>query len=107
MLKSHEQEDRQRLTRSSRTAIKVSEMASEKSTSPANGAAQVVTSETKVGLIERALRIEWLGQMAASLFWIVSVFTYGISSAGDWLQLMAASCWFLANIAALLTSQPD
>ena len=51
--------------------------------------------------LKRALRIEWLGQTLASLFWIVSVFTYGISATGDWLQLMAASAWLVANLAAL------
>ena len=49
----------------------------------------------------RALRVEWLGQTAASLFWISSVFVYGISSAGDWLQLCAASAWLVANIATI------
>ena len=28
----------------------------------------------------------WFGQTAASVFWIVSVFVYGVSGAGDWLQ---------------------
>ena len=32
---------------------------------------------------------------------IVSVFVYGISSTGDWLQLGAASCWMVANLATL------
>ena len=48
-----------------------------------------------------ALRIEWLGQTVASLCWIGSVMSYGVSSSGDWLQLVAASAWFLANIAAI------
>jgi len=51
------------------------------------------------------LRVEWLGQTAASLFWIASVLTYGISSSGDWLQLSAASAWLLANAAAVLAPQ--
>ena len=55
----------------------------------------------------RALRVEWLGQTAASLCWIASVFTYGISSSGDWLQLLAASAWLLANIAAIVTVEAD
>ncbi|MEM7415135.1 MAG: hypothetical protein AAF389_06550 [Gemmatimonadota bacterium] len=58
-------------------------------------------------LLERALRIEWLGQTVASLCWITSVFTYGISSTGDWLQLCAASAWFIANMAALLSNRAD
>lgn len=54
-----------------------------------------------------ALRVEWLGQTAASLFWIGSVFAYGISSTGDWLQLSAASSWLLANLAAIATVESD
>ena len=57
--------------------------------------------------LQRALRVEWLGQMAASLFWITSVFSYGISSTGDWLQLLAASSWALANIAAIVSVESD
>ena len=35
------------------------------------------------------MRIEWIGQTLASLFWIVSVFAYGgPEGLGDWLQLM-------------------
>lgn len=58
------------------------------------------------GRLAKALRVEWLGQMAASLFWIASVFTYGISSGGDWLQLFAASAWLVSNIAAIATAGP-
>jgi len=53
----------------------------------------------------KALRIEWLGQTAASLCWIVSVFAYGVSSVGDYLQLLAASAWLMANIAAILPAR--
>lgn len=53
--------------------------------------------------LAHAMRIEWLGQTAASLFWIASVFAYGISSVGDWLQLAAASAWLVANIASVVT----
>lgn len=53
-------------------------------------------------MLKRALRLEWLGQTAASIFWIVSVFTYGISATGDWLQLCAATAWLVANIASLV-----
>ena len=49
----------------------------------------------------KMLKVEWLGQTAASLCWIISVFLYGISSAGDALQLAAATCWMIANVAAL------
>ena len=50
----------------------------------------------------RALSIDWLGQTTASICWICSMFVYGVGSAGDWLQLSAASAWFLANLAAIL-----
>lgn len=59
------------------------------------------------GRIAEALRVEWLGQTAASLLWISSVFSYGISSSGDWLQLSAASAWLFANIASIATAEPD
>lgn len=56
--------------------------------------------------IERALSLEWLGQTVASICWIVSMLSYGISSTGDWLQLSAASAWLIANIAAIV-NEPD
>ncbi|MEM7606667.1 MAG: hypothetical protein AAF411_15020 [Myxococcota bacterium] len=59
------------------------------------------TDEQSRGPWARAMRIEWLGQMAASGFWIASVFSYGVNSTGDVLQLLAASAWAVANIAAL------
>ncbi|MEM1213120.1 MAG: hypothetical protein AAGI68_12585 [Planctomycetota bacterium] len=49
--------------------------------------------------ILRVLRVEWIGQTVASLCWITSVFVYGLSSAGDYLQLGAASAWLIANLA--------
>ena len=52
----------------------------------------------------KAMKAEWLGQTIASICWISSVFVYGISSGGDWLQLAAASSWLFANIASLKTS---
>ena len=59
--------------------------------------------------LNKMFSLEWLGQTIASLCWIVSVFVYGyagsdelIMSTGDWLQLMAASCWFLSNISAVI-----
>ena len=57
------------------------------------------------GRLAKAMRVEWLGQTAASVCWIASVFTYGISSGGDWLQLLAASSWLLANVASLVTDE--
>lgn len=57
--------------------------------------------------LARALRVEWFGQTAASVCWIASMLTYGISSSGDWLQLFAASAWLLANIASIATAEAD
>ncbi len=54
--------------------------------------------------LSRALSIEYLGQMAASLFWIASVFSYGITATGDWLQLLAAGAWLVANIASIASA---
>ena len=54
--------------------------------------------------LAKALTIEWLGQTAASMCWICSMLIYGISSAGDWLQVFAASAWFVANVATLAAS---
>lgn len=66
---------------------------------------EAVVSGTGRSRLARALRIEWIGQTAASLFWISSVMTYGIRSAGDWLQLFAASAWLVANIAAIAAAE--
>ncbi|EDM77899.1 hypothetical protein PPSIR1_01729 [Plesiocystis pacifica SIR-1] len=57
--------------------------------------------------LERVLRVEWLGQTVASLCWIVSVFVYGVSETGDWLQLAAASAWLVANVAAIASVEAD
>ena len=62
-------------------------------------------SDSKRSWLAKVLRIEWAGQTLASIFWIASVLTAGISSAGDWLQLFAASSWLLANIAAITTAE--
>ena len=51
--------------------------------------------------LSRMLKVAWLGQTVASLAWITSVFSYGISQTGDWLQLVAACSWLIANIAAV------
>ena len=53
--------------------------------------------------IEKMTSIEWLGQTIASGSWIISVFVYGLSSTGDYLQLIAASSWMLSNIAAVIS----
>ena len=54
-----------------------------------------------------ALRVEWLGQMVASMLWMGSVFAYGVSSIGDVLQLFAALAWMLANIDALMRARHE
>jgi len=56
-------------------------------------------NETRV---QKMMRISWLGQTLASLCWIISVFVYGISGTGDWLQLAAASCWMVSNISSII-----
>ena len=55
-------------------------------------------------LSNEALGIEWLGQTVASLCWIASVFAYGLEDIGDYLQLGAASAWFIANMAVFLSA---
>lgn len=82
--------------------------------SPAASRANEVSSSEEASLpaprtsrLERAMRVEWLGQTAASLCWIASVFAYGISSTGDYLQLGAASAWLLANTAAIVAAERD
>ena len=57
--------------------------------------------------IQKMMSISWVGQTLASLCWIISVFVYGFAngdslemSTGDWLQLAAASCWMVSNIAS-------
>ncbi len=60
------------------------------------GAAQA----DRTPVIERVLRVEWLGQTVASVCWLVSVFASGVSSTGDWLQVAAALAWLTANVAA-------
>jgi hypothetical protein len=65
-----------------------------------------LTSESVQTRIGKMLSFEWLGQTLASLCWIISVFTYGIESTGDWLQLLAASCWMVSNIATIVAIRP-
>ena len=43
--------------------------------------ADVEASVRQKSLLAKMMRIEWLGQTVASICWIASVFTYGISSA--------------------------
>ena len=54
--------------------------------------------------VNKIITFDWLGQTIASTCWISSVFAYGINSIGDWLQLLAASSWFFANISSLKKS---
>lgn len=56
------------------------------------------------GRLAKMRSLPWLGQTAASMFWIGSMLTYGLESGGDWLQLCAASAWLLANIASFVTA---
>ncbi|MEM6295669.1 MAG: hypothetical protein AAGA54_30630 [Myxococcota bacterium] len=65
------------------------------------------TKSPAARVLAKALRIEWLGQTVASGCWIASVLSYGISSTGDWLQMAAASAWMIANVAALVDSDPE
>ena len=70
--------------------------------------AEVVVRSTPIqARLARVLRIEWIGQTVASICWIGSVMAYGVSSSGDWLQLLAASSWLLANVAAAVTIKAD
>jgi len=57
--------------------------------------------------LARALSIDWLGQTTASICWIFSMLIYGIGSAGDWLQLIAASAWLLANLFVIVKPQTE
>ena len=66
-----------------------------------------IASGAERSRLARALRVEWLGQTAASVCWIASMLTYGVNSNGDWLQLFAASAWLLANIASIATPEAD
>ena len=65
-----------------------------------NTASQKNNSQTRMGKI---MSIEWLGQTIASGSWIVSVFVYGLTSTGDYLQLVAASSWMMSNIASVIS----
>ena len=65
-----------------------------------NTSSQQNNSQTRMG---KMMSIEWLGQTIASGSWIISVFFYGLSSTGDYLQLVAASSWMLSNIAAVIS----
>ena len=60
--------------------------------------------KTRLG---KMLSLEWFGQTTASICWIISVFSYGISSTGDWLQLLAASSWLLSNISSILAIESN
>ncbi len=66
-----------------------------------------VASEAGRSRRARMRSIAWLGQTAASVCWIGSLLTDGIRSGGDWLQLLAASAWLLANIAVVAAAEAD
>ena len=61
--------------------------------------------------VEEMLNLEWLGQTIASLCWIISVFIYSDGSlpksTGDWLQLIAASSWMIANMSSILSTKEN
>ena len=67
----------------------------------------VVSQEFGTSQASRFLKLDWLGQTVASLCWIASVFAYGITSPGDWLQLIAASCWLIANVTVIFPNRTD
>ena len=58
------------------------------------------TDQTRM---RKMMSVGWIGQTVASLCWIVSVFAYGITTTGDWLQLCAASSWMISNIAGIVS----
>ena len=62
-------------------------------------------TESNNSRISKMMSLEWLGQTVASGAWIASVFVYGLSSTGDYLQLVAASSWMLSNIAAVIVNK--
>ena len=62
-----------------------------------------IPSKTSPTRIEKMMSVGWFGQVLASMFWILSVFSYGITTSGDWLQLLAASSWMMSNIAAIIS----
>ncbi len=62
-----------------------------RSTRPPNTQIKILTARSTV----------WFGQTMASISWIASVLIYDLNSAGDWLQLLAASSWLLANLSGL------
>ncbi|MCH2372153.1 MAG: hypothetical protein MK324_16730 [Pirellulales bacterium] len=74
-------------------------------TMPSSVETKVESSNETDKRFEKILSVEWLGQTLASLCWIGSVFVYGITSSGDWLQLCAASSWLLANIASAVPAK--
>jgi len=61
--------------------------------------------ESSTSRFTKVLQLEWLGQTVASICWIGSVLAYGITSSGDWLQLLAATAWLLANIASAVAME--
>jgi uncharacterized membrane protein len=63
----------------------------------------IIASQSNNTRISKMMSLEWLGQTIASGAWIVSVFVYGLSSTGDYLQLVAASAWMLSNIASIIS----
>ncbi len=90
------------LTETNTTNVEIESAALNSTTAEMN---REVTSEANMSPLAKYLKIEWLGQMVASICWIVSVFVYGIDGPGDWLQLSAASAWFVANVASVMNAE--
>ena len=91
MLTGHEEQ-----TAESRPAISPN-----RNNRPSRASQSATATVAAEGAWARMLRIEWLGQTAASLCWLASVLAYGVGSYGDGLQLAAASAWFVANVASI------
>lgn len=72
-----------------------------------SGSIGVRVNKNTKRLFLQLLRPAWLGQTLASLCWLASVFSYGLESRGDYLQLFAASFWLIANLAAISPSERD
>ena len=66
-----------------------------------NTSQNTTNSDAGNSRLSKMMSLEWLGQTVASGACIVSVFVYGLSSIGDYLQLVAASSWMISNIAAI------
>ena len=80
-------------------------------TENANSKSDEVVNLASPTRLSKMLNVEWLGQTLASMCWMISVFVYendvSLWSTGDWLQLSAASAWFVSNIASVINFKVD